>query len=89
MFGLDLISTVAGILLIITSALVLIALPLILIGFVFQFLSYKTGRTEQLGKGKKLVKLGALFGVIVFSSWVVIGFLYRNGLISFHTTLLE
>lgn len=83
MFESDFISTVAGILFIITSILAVIAFPLMLIGFVFRFLSYKTGRKEQLKRGIKLVRLGAIFGVIIFSIWFVLGLLYRKGLISF------
>ncbi len=83
MFELDFIATVAGILFIITSILLVIAFPLMLIGFVFRFLSYKTDRKEQLKRGIKLVRLGAIFAFIAFSILFVLGLLYQKGLISF------
>lgn len=87
MFGLDLISTIAGILIIITSVLLIIAFFLMTVGFILKLVSYKTGKQEQSKKGINLIRLGALFGSITFSVWLILGFLYQKGTISFQPLL--
>jgi len=87
MFGLDIISTVAGILLIVTSVLVVIAFLLMVIGFILKLVFYKTQKQAHLERSDKLIRYGALFGFIVFFVWFILGFLYRKGVISYHSLL--
>jgi uncharacterized membrane protein len=77
----DAISTIAVILVMLSSILIICALILMLFGVILKVISYKTHKNEQANKSIRLIKLGSLLAATGFLIWIVLGFLYRKGII--------